>query len=121
MLRERDVPVVSCASGRSRCAAGRDAGAAAAANLAGHAREIRRLVRELEPPLVFTWGMRSALGRSGRPPAAATGRRGSRATTTSCRDPPIGAALRRALRQADAVVVNSHAVARRPRLGGPSR
>ena len=89
---------------------------AASAALAGHAREIRRLVEDLEPDLLFTWGMRSALAvpRSGARPAWLARHHDfvpSRA---------VGAALRRALGRADAVVVNSRAVRDDLRLGTPA-
>ncbi len=108
--RERGIPVVELRERPLELRGGARTRAAAAAALAGHAREIGRLVRDLEPALVFTWGMRSALAtaaglpRRARPPWLARHHDFIPGAT-------IGAALRRALSQADAVVVNSQAVA----------
>ena len=117
--RERGVPVVELRERPLAIRGGLGTGATATAALAGHAREIRRLVHELEPALLFTWGMRSALAAGAGLP-----RGGAR--------PPwlarhhdfvpgrvIGVALRRALARADAVVVNSRAVEDDLRLGRP--
>ena len=111
--RARGVPVVELRERTLALRGGARTRAAAAAALAGHAREIRRLVRELEPALLFTWGMRSALAapRGGaRPPWIARhhdfvpGR-------------VVGRALRRALRGAEEVVVNSRSVRNDLRIG----
>ena len=108
--RERGIPVLELPQrplalrGDLRTAAG------AARALAGHAREIRRLVRDLDPSLLFTWGMRSGL-------AAALALRGRSDTPWAARHHdflprgPAASAVRRALARADAVVVNSRAVA----------
>ena len=112
--RTRHVPVVRL---RERPLELHGARRAAFGHLAGHAREIRRLARELEPGLVFTWGMRSALAaaalpRRGRPPWIARHHDFLPQGTTA-------GAVRRALLRADAVVVNSQAVADNLDLGAP--
>ncbi len=114
--RERGVPVVELPERPLQLRGGARTTAAASTALVGHAREIRRLVRELEPALVFTWGMRSALAaaaglpRRARPPWLARHH-------DLAPGPAIGTPLRRALAQADAVVVNSLAVRDDLRLG----
>jgi len=118
MLRERGVPVVQL---RERPLALRDSmrtRTAAVAALAGHAREIRRLVRDLEPALVFTWGMRSALAAAAALPRGRTRPPWLARHHDFVPGPVVGTALRRALRQADAAVVNSRAVEDDLRLGG---
>ena len=118
MLRERGVPVIAL---RERALTMRGSArdrAAAAANMAAHAREIRRLVRDLESPLVFTWGMRSAIAAAAALPRGAGRPRWLARHHDFVPGPLIGAALRRALGQADAVVVNSRAVADDLALGG---
>ncbi len=108
--RERGVPVVEIRERPLELRGGLTTRAAAATALAGHAREIGRLVRAIGPSLVFTWGMRSALA------AAAGLPRGRARPAWIARhhdfvpSPAIGSALRRALERADAVVVNSRAV-----------
>ena len=108
--RERGVPVVEIAERPLELRGGLSTRAGAGAALAGHAREIGRLVRAIGPPLVFTWGMRSALAAGGGLPRG----RARPAWIARHHDfvpsPAIGAALRRALGRADAVVVNSRAV-----------
>ena len=109
------VPVVELRERSLELRGGVRTRAAAAAALAGHAREIRRLVRELEPDLLFTWGMRSALAASvgrARPPWIARHH-------DFLPNRAIGALVRRALERADAVVVNSQAVRDDLRLGRP--
>lgn len=108
--RAAGVPVVLLRDRPLTLRGGARAGTDAAASLAGHAREIRRLLRDVAPALLFTWGMRSALAAA---PAVAAARR---------RPPWIarhhdflpgaatGQAVRRALGRADAVIVNSRAV-----------
>jgi GT2 family glycosyltransferase/glycosyltransferase involved in cell wall biosynthesis len=119
LCRERGVPVVLLRARPLELRGGPRAGLTAAAALAGHAREMRRLVRELDPALLFTWGMRSALAA----PAALAGLRARPAWIARHHDfvpgRPIGAPLRSALRRADAVVVNSRAVSDDLRLGKP--
>ena len=114
--RARGIPVVELRERPLALRGGPRTRLAATTALAGHARDIGRLVRELEPGLVFTWGMRSAI-------AAASGlpRRGGPPWLARHHDfvpgAAIGAALRRALGKADAVVVNSEAVREDLRLG----
>ncbi|MBN1530597.1 MAG: glycosyltransferase family 4 protein, partial [Thermoleophilaceae bacterium] len=85
---------------------------AAAANLAGHAREVRSLVRELGPDLVVAWGMRSAIA------AAAVVRAVPRRPGLLFRHldflpgGAVGRAVRMAARSADRVSVCSQAVGR---------
>ena len=117
--RARGVPVVELRERTLALRGGPRATAAAAAALAGHARDLRRLVHDLAPGLLFTWGMRSALAaatafprRDARPPWLARHH-------DFVPGPAVGAALRRALRTADAVVVNSRAVAEDLALGQP--
>jgi N-acetylglucosaminyl-diphospho-decaprenol L-rhamnosyltransferase len=113
--RARGIPVVELRERPLELRGGLRARAAAAVALAGQAREIKRLIRELEPALVFTWGMRSALA------AAAALRRGGPVWLARHHDfvpsRATGVALRRALARADAVVVNSDAVAEDLGLG----
>ena len=107
--RARGIPVVELRDRPVELRGGPRRRVAAAAALAGHARDIKRLVRELQPALVFTWGMRSALAAAGLP------RRGRPPWLARHHDfvpgGMTGAAVRRALALADAVVVNSQAVA----------
>jgi N-acetylglucosaminyl-diphospho-decaprenol L-rhamnosyltransferase len=114
--RAQGIPVVELRERPLALRGGPRARAAAAAALAGHAREIRRLLRDLEPALVFTWGMRSALAA-----AAALPHRGRSPWLARHHDfvpsRATGVALRRALARADAVVVNSEAVAEDLGLG----
>ena len=113
--RVRGVPVVELRDRPLALRGGARTQVAAAAALAGHAREIRRLVRELEPALLFTWGMRSALAaprRGARPPWIARHH-------DFVPGPVVGWALRRALRGADEVVVNSNSVRNDLRIGRP--
>jgi N-acetylglucosaminyl-diphospho-decaprenol L-rhamnosyltransferase len=81
--------------------------ARAIAALAAHARELRRLVRDLEPELVIAWGMRSALATLGvarNVPLAADHH-------DFLPGPAIAALVRLALRRFDVVTVPSRAVA----------
>ena len=117
--RDRGVPVVALPERPLELRGGLGTRAAAGAALAAHAREIGRLVRSIGPSLVFTWGMRSAL-------AAGIGLPRGRARPAWIArhhdfvpSPAIGAALRRALRRADAVVANSRAVRDDLALGRP--
>ena len=115
--RAAGVPVIELRERSLALRGGPRLGATAAAALAGHAREVRRLVRELEPALVFTWGMRSAFAAAAglprdRPPWIARHH-------DFAPGPVIGAMLRRALERADAVVVNSRAVHDDVRLRQP--
>ncbi len=75
--------------------------------------ELRRLVVDLEPELVVAWGMRSIIATLAlRPPRVATARRRLvLAHHDFLPDLVTAAALRRAAARADAVIVNSHAVA----------
>ena len=85
--------------------------------LAEHGLQVRRLSRALEPRLIVTWGMRSAIawrgGSAARPAVIAH--------HDFLPGPLIGLAMRAAAARADAVVVPSQAVARdldpRGRLG----
>jgi GT2 family glycosyltransferase/glycosyltransferase involved in cell wall biosynthesis len=80
--------------------------------LAGHARDVRRLVREVGPDLLIAWGMRTAIVA----PAAATGVDKRPAVVARHVDflpgPAIARLLRASLARADRVSVNSWAVAR---------
>ena len=85
----------------------------AAADLAGHGREVARLMRDLDPDTTVLWGMRPALGWLVARPAA---RRARGRVVLAHHDmlptgPGIAAAVRAAAARADAVIVNSHAVA----------
>ncbi|MBX5469721.1 MAG: glycosyltransferase, partial [Thermoleophilaceae bacterium] len=87
-------------------------GAAAGLALAGHAREARRLVRELDPAALVAWGMRSGIACA----AALRGLRRRPQLVLHHNDllpgPLVGAAVRAAARAADAVVAVSAASAR---------
>ncbi len=93
--------------------------ALAAAGLAAHALELRRLVANLEPDLVVAWGMRSGL-------ACLLGPRLPCAVAFQHHDllpgPVVGAAVRAAAARADVVTTHSRTVADdldpRGRLGG---
>jgi glycosyltransferase involved in cell wall biosynthesis/GT2 family glycosyltransferase len=91
--------------------------AGAAAALAGHAREVRGLVRELDPAVLVTWGMRTTLA------AALVPRRAHPRWVAAHHDfLPRGApgrAVRAALGRADAVAAISRAVADELALRGP--
>ncbi|MGH2859295.1 MAG: glycosyltransferase, partial [Solirubrobacteraceae bacterium] len=78
---------------------------AATMRLAAHARELRRLQRDLGAELVVAWGMRSAIA------AAAAGSRFVFAHNDLVPGPVVGGAVRAAARRARAVVVLSHAIA----------
>ena len=113
--RARGVPVLQLRDRPLALRGGARTGAGAAAALAGHAREIRRLVDALDPELLVTWGMRSALAAARvrrRPPWIARHH-------DFLPGAAVATAVRRALRRADAVVVNSRAVADDLRLGRP--
>ncbi len=119
--RDRGVPVVELPERPLELRGGVRARGAAGSALAGHAREIGRVVRAIGPSLVFTWGMRSALAAAaglprgrGRPPWIARHH-------DFLPSPAIGSALRRALGRADAVVVNSRAVRGRPGAAAAGR
>jgi GT2 family glycosyltransferase/glycosyltransferase involved in cell wall biosynthesis len=117
--RARGVPVVLLRERPLNVRGGVRTSLGGGAALAGHAREIRRLVRDLEPAVVFTWGMRSALAAA----AALTGQRNRPPWLARHHDfvpgPLIAAVLRRALSRADDVLVNSRAVRDDLRLGRP--
>jgi N-acetylglucosaminyl-diphospho-decaprenol L-rhamnosyltransferase len=80
--------------------------------LAGHARDVRRLVREVGPDLLLAWGMRSAIVA----PAAAAALDRRPAVLVRHVDflpgPSIARLTRAAVARADRVSVNSQAVAR---------
>ncbi|HTU98134.1 MAG TPA: glycosyltransferase [Solirubrobacteraceae bacterium] len=91
----------------------------AAVALAAHAREVRRLARNLEPDLVVAWGMRTAIawwlsGAARTAPARAGGRGGAYAFVHNDFAPGrlIAAAIRAAAASAAVVVAPSQAVAR---------
>jgi N-acetylglucosaminyl-diphospho-decaprenol L-rhamnosyltransferase len=83
-------------------------GLLAVRELLGHAREARRLIRDLDPAVVIAWGMRPAL-------ATLLGPRPAAPIVFQHNDllpgPPIGRVVRAAARRADLVVVLSHAIA----------
>lgn len=82
---------------------------AAARALAGHARDVRRLVRELEPATVVAWGMRSAVAAApalARSQARLVVRHGDLAPT-----PAIARALRAACGRAERTICASRAIA----------
>jgi N-acetylglucosaminyl-diphospho-decaprenol L-rhamnosyltransferase len=85
---------------------------AASRALAGHARDVRRLVREVGPDLLLAWGMRTAIAA----PAAAAATDKRPAVVARHVDflpgPAIARLLRASLARADRVSVNSWAVAR---------
>jgi GT2 family glycosyltransferase/glycosyltransferase involved in cell wall biosynthesis len=85
---------------------------AASRALAGHARDVRRLVREVGPDLLVAWGMRTAIAA----PAAAAATDKRPAVVARHVDflpgPAIARLLRASLARADRVSVNSWAVAR---------
>jgi len=85
---------------------------AATLRLAGHAAEIRRLLRDLQPDLLVAWGMRSALSCA----AVARGRGRPRAVVFQHNDLLPGPAVARAVRAAaggfDCVITLSEAIAR---------
>ena len=82
---------------------------AAARALGGHARDVRRLVRELEPATVVAWGMRSAIAA-----APAVARSGARLVVRHgdlAPSPAIARALRMACRRAELTICASRAIA----------
>jgi GT2 family glycosyltransferase/glycosyltransferase involved in cell wall biosynthesis len=85
---------------------------AAGRELAGHAREVRRLVREVRPDLLVAWGMRTAIVA----PATAAGLDRRPAVLVRHVDflpgPSIARLVRAAVARADRVSVNSQAVGR---------
>ena len=94
----------------------------AMSDLAGHARELRRLVADLEPELVVAWGMRSMIASLALRPASVSDTahllRTGRPTTALMLahhdflpDRATAVAVRRAAACADGVIVNSRAVA----------
>ena len=76
-----------------------------ARGLAAHARDVRRLVRELEPDTVVAWGMRSAIAAAGVN-AGLVVRHGDFAPNDA-----VGRALRTACRGAEVTICASHAIA----------
>jgi glycosyltransferase involved in cell wall biosynthesis/GT2 family glycosyltransferase len=100
-LRERPLELRDGIAGRVR----------ANVQLAGHARELRGLVRELQPALVLAWGMRSTIAA----PAALAGMDPRPALLVRQVDflpsPLVGRLVRAAAGSADRVSVNSRAVA----------
>jgi N-acetylglucosaminyl-diphospho-decaprenol L-rhamnosyltransferase len=80
--------------------------------LAGHARDVRRLAREVGPDLLLAWGMRTAIVA----PAAATAIDNRPAVVVRHVDflpgPAIARLMRASVARADRVSVNSWAVAR---------
>lgn len=80
--------------------------------LAGHARDVRRLAREVGPDLLVAWGMHSAIVA----PAAAVATHGRPALLVRHEDflpsPSVARLMRAAVARADRVTVSSHAVAR---------
>jgi N-acetylglucosaminyl-diphospho-decaprenol L-rhamnosyltransferase len=90
----------------------RDAPPRAAAELAGHARDVRKLARTLRPDLLLAWGMRSAMAC----PLAVAGLSPRPALLMRHVDflpgPLIARAVRATARRCDRVSANSHAVAR---------
>ncbi|MGH2915217.1 MAG: glycosyltransferase [Solirubrobacteraceae bacterium] len=78
---------------------------AAIARLGAHAREIRALARALDPDLIVTWGMRSAIA------ASAARARFLFAHNDLLPGPLVGALVRLAARRAAAVVALSRAIA----------
>ncbi len=83
----------------------------AAQAMVGHAAEVRRLERNLDPDLVVAWGMRTAIARMLNPPARAPMRPYAFVHNDFAPGPLIGAAIRAAARRASLVVVPSRAVA----------
>ncbi len=73
--------------------------------LAGHARDVRRLARELEPDTVVAWGMRSAIAAAGVD-ARLVVRHGDFAPNEA-----VGRALRAACRRAELTICASRAIA----------
>jgi GT2 family glycosyltransferase len=92
----------------------------AATHIAGHARELRRLATDLEPELLVAWGMRSIIATLALEPprSPVPGRRLVLAHHDFLPDPVTGAAVRLAASRADAIVVNSSAVAADLQLNG---
>ena len=80
----------------------------AAADLAGYAREQRRLIENLEPDVLIAWGMRSALGclLLQRPGVPAVFQHNDMLP-----GPLVGRAVRAAADRADSVLALSHAIA----------
>ncbi len=82
--------------------------ALAPARLAGHARELRSLCQDLQPDLVVSWGMRSAIACvAGMPPGVAI----AFAHNDLLPGPLIGVAVRLVAARAGVVIVPSRAVA----------
>ena len=115
--RDRGATVLALRSRPLGLRGGARQAAGAATALAGHAREVRWLVRELDPAVLVTWGMRTTLAAAlwpwpGRPPWVATHHDFL----------PRGApdrAVRAAFRRAGAVASISQAVADELALGRP--
>jgi Glycosyltransferase Family 4 len=80
--------------------------------LAGHGRDVRRLVREVGPDLLVAWGMRTAIVA----PAAVVATRRQPALLVRHVDflpsPQVARLMRAAVARADRVTVNSEAVGR---------
>jgi GT2 family glycosyltransferase/glycosyltransferase involved in cell wall biosynthesis len=110
-IRERDLRARGGIGARGR----------AAIHIAAHARELRRLVADLEPELLVAWGMRSIIATLalGPPRSPVPGRRLVLAHHDFLPDPVTAAAVRQAAARADVVVVNSRAVATDLQPNGP--
>ncbi|HEX8857000.1 MAG TPA: glycosyltransferase [Thermoleophilaceae bacterium] len=110
--RDRKLPVVELPARPLELRGPAPTRLAAARALGAHAREIRRLARDLAPEVLVAWGARSALAAA---PGLA-GKPGAPALVVQLNDlvpgPAIGRALRAACRRATAVIVPSRAVAR---------
>ena len=88
------------------------AAAAAALRLGAHAREARRLARDLQPDLVLAWGMRSAIALGARPLGGARPPRTVFQHNDLLPGPAVGRLVRAAASRFDRVVALSGAVAR---------
>jgi N-acetylglucosaminyl-diphospho-decaprenol L-rhamnosyltransferase len=114
--REAEIRVLEIRGRSLRLRGGATTRFRAGAALAGHGRELARLMRDLQPSATVLWGMRSALGWAAvRATTGGPGRVGGRIVFAHHdllpTGPGLAAAVRAAAARADAVVVNSRLVA----------
>jgi GT2 family glycosyltransferase/glycosyltransferase involved in cell wall biosynthesis len=110
--RAAGVSVTTIPAGPAEWRGGVPGRVASGRGLAVHGREVRRLVRELEPDLLVAWGLHTAIVA----PAALSGLHQRPGLLSALVDflpgPPVDKMARAAVARADRVVVNSKAVGR---------